>query len=149
MLYYSKINEGDRNMKLGKTHSGLITSHKSKIKNIKGVEDEKIQKRVVEVKVQTEFTAGDLSEFIPGNVQDDFLFNSASWDEEIIGTYSVNINDIEFNSKIIKIQRKNSDKGTFSTITFESEDVDQTANLVHYFKDKDNPIQIKISKIEE
>ena len=135
-------------MKLGKTYSSIIKAYNVTTKNIKTPEDEKIQKRVGIVKVEQDYVSGDLSDFLPLEVTDDVFYSSCSWSERT-GTYSLNINDIVFPVKIVKIDRKNKDESTKFTVTFETEDLETVAGISHYVKDKENPAQVILHKHED
>ena len=133
-------------MKFNKTYSVIISGYKVTTKNIKGPEDEKIAKRIGIFKAESDYFSGDLSEFISSNIPDDIEIITATWDERV-GTYSVNVNDIQFEVKIIKIERKNKDDAAKFSLTFETEDLESFSLISHYVKDKDNPAQLVLNKV--
>lgn len=136
-------------MKLGKTYPGTVKTVKIVSKNIKGPEDEKVQIQVGIVQIEMEYNAGDLVEFIPGNVPDDIYFTSVNWNDEVIGNYELNLNEIIFNTKIVKISRSNkSDSATFS-ITFETQDLEKLSSVGMYVKIKEPLSQFVINKIAD
>lgn len=140
--------KGEFSMIINKKYSGLVTSLKIVSKAIKTPEEEKIQKRVGIIKTETEYTNGDLKEFIDGPVPDDILFSSVSWDERI-GEYKLIINELEFPVKILKIERKNKTNNQTCSFIFETEDLTNLSTLGNYVKDKDNPSQIKLEWLQK
>jgi len=135
-------------MKFDKTYSCIISSYKVATKSIKTPEDEKIQKRYGSCKIEADYFSGDLSEFISGNTPDDIEIITATWDERI-GTYSLNINDVIFPVKIVKIERKNKEDAAKFSLTFETEELEKFSGISHYVKDKDNLAQVTLSKLED
>lgn len=136
-------------MKLDKTYEGLVTAVKISSKNIKTPEDEKIQKRVGIVKIDFDYTDGDLSGWVDDEVANNVFFTSVSWDEERVGTFSLDINEIVLPVKIIKIGRKNKEDAAKFSLTFETEDLEKISPIGNYVKDKDTKTQVKLSKIPD
>lgn len=134
-------------MKNGKEYTGTVKAVKIVGKSIKGPEDEKVQKQVGIVEIESEYNSGDLSELVIGTTPDDIYATSIVWNDEIVGDYDVDINDILFKAKIIKISRKNKDVPTFS-LTFETEDLEKLSGIGMYVKIKDTPSNFVINKIE-
>jgi len=134
-------------MKIGKDYTGTVKAVKIVGKSIKGPEDEKIQKQVGIVEVESEYNAGDLSELVVGATPEDIYATSIVWNDEIVGYYDVDINDIVFKAKIIKISRKNKDTPTFS-LTFETEDLESLSGIGLYVKIKETPSNFTINKSE-
>lgn len=134
-------------MKNGKDYSGTVKAVKIVGKSIKGPEDEKVQKQVGIVEIEIEYNSGDLSELVIGTTPDDIYVSSIVWNDEIVGDYDVDINDILFKAKIVKLSRKNKDVPTFS-LTFETEDLDKLSGIGMYVKIKDVPSNFVINKIE-
>lgn len=134
-------------MKIGKDYTGTVKAVKIVGKSIKGPEDEKIQKQVGIVEVESEYNAGDLSELVVGATPEDIYATSIVWNDEIVGFYDVDINDIVFKARIIKIARKNKDVPTFS-LTFETEDLEKLSGIGLYVKIKDTPSNFTINKSE-
>lgn len=134
-------------MKNGKDYTGTVKAVKIVGKSIKGPEDEKVQKQVGIVEIESEYNSGDLSELVIGTTPDDIYATSIVWNDEIVGDYDVDINDILFKAKIIKISRKNKDVPTFS-LTFETEDLEKLSGIGMYVKIKDTPSNFVINKIE-
>lgn len=134
-------------MKNAKDYTGTVKAVKIVGKSIKGPEDEKVQKQVGIVEIESEYNSGDLSELVIGTTPDDIYATSIVWNDEIVGDYDVDINDILFKAKIIKISRKNKDVPTFS-LTFETEDLEKLSGIGMYVKIKDTPSNFVINKIE-
>lgn len=134
-------------MKIGKDYTGTVKAVKIVGKSIKGPEDEKIQKQVGIVEVESEYNAGDLSELVVGATPEDIYATSIVWNDEIVGFYDVDINDIVFKARIIKIARKNKDVPTFS-LTFETEDLESLSGIGLYVKIKETPSNFTINKSE-
>lgn len=134
-------------MKNAKDYAGTVKAVKIVGKSIKGPEDEKVQKQVGIVEIESEYNSGDLSELVIGTTPDDIYATSIVWNDEIVGDYDVDINDILFKAKIIKISRKNKDVPTFS-LTFETEDLEKLSGIGMYVKIKDTPSNFVINKIE-
>lgn len=136
-------------MKLGSKYSGTVKTVKIVSKNIKGPEDEKVQIQVGIVQIEMEYNAGDLVEFVPGNVPDDIYFSSVNWNDEFIGTYELNLNDIILNTKVVKISRANkSDTASFS-VTFETQDLEKLSLVGMFVKIKEPLSQFEINKVTE
>lgn len=136
-------------MKLGKTYQGTVKTVKIVSKNIKGPEDEKVQIQVGIVQIEMEYNAGDLVEFIPGNVPDDIYFTSVNWNDEFVGTYELNLNDIIFNTKIVKISRNNKSGSATFSLTFETQDLEKLSLVGMFVKIKEPLSQFTINKITE
>ncbi len=134
-------------MKFDTTYTGQITAAKYSKKAIKGVEDEKVYKRVGVIKIEMEFNDGDLDSHVDSSIADDRTYDSCSWGMRV-GKYELDINDIVSTGRIAKIQRSNKDEveGKFSII-FETEDLDNVSTISNYLKDKDNPANFKLSAI--
>jgi len=92
-------------MKIDKQYTGQIIKAGYIKKSIKGVEDEKVFKRVGLVQVEIVFQCGDLDAFVDPNVADDSTYTSCVWNDEIIGNYELNINDVVSEVKIVRIAR--------------------------------------------
>jgi hypothetical protein len=137
-------------MYLDKTYSGQLEVLKIVSKSIKTPEDEKIQKRVGIIKTEFDYTDGDLTRFVDDNtIPNNRFYNTLSWTEERTGTYELNINDLVFPVKIIKIERKNKEDAAKFSLTFETEELVNLSTLGMYVKDKENPSQIKLSILED
>jgi hypothetical protein len=136
-------------MKFNTEYIGQVTSVKCAKKAIKGVEDQKVYKRVGLIKLEMPYTDGDLDSHVDSSISDDRSYDSCSWGERV-GKYEIDINGIVSKAKIIKIQRSNKDdvEGKFS-ILFETEDLDNISTIGNYLKDKDNPATFKLTAINE
>lgn len=135
-------------MILEKTYSGIITKISIASRTIKTPEDEKIKKNVGIVGVELDYNTGDLEYFVDGKIPDDIMFTTASWDERV-GKYSLNINEVILDVKVIKIERKNKEDACKFSLTFETEQFENMSILGNYIKDKENPSQIKLSVLED
>ena len=136
-------------MKLDTQYTGQVTGAKYSKKAIKGVEDEKIYKRVGVIKIEMEFNEGDLDSHVDSSIADERTYDSCSWGERV-GKYEIDINGVISKVKIVKIQRTNKDEteGKFS-FTFETEELDNVSTIGNYLKDKDNPAQFKLTASNE
>lgn len=135
-------------MKLDKTYEGLVTAVKISSKNIKTPEEEKIQKRVGIVKIEFDYVDGDLSELVD-EVANNVFYSSVTWDEERVGNFSLDINEIIFPVKIIKISRKNKEDAAKFTMTFETDELEAISPIGNYVKDKDTKTQVKLTKLPD
>lgn len=136
-------------MKLDTEYTGTVKTAKIISKNIKTPEDEKIQKHVGVVEIEMSYNSGDLSGFVIGSTPDDIYVSSITWNDEIVGTYELNINDIVFNTKIVKISRKNKTDEVLYSLTFETEDLDKISQVGIYVKVKETPSNFKLNKVED
>lgn len=134
-------------MKLDTEYTGQVTTAKYAKKAIKGVEDEKIYKRVGYIKIEMEYNDGDLDSHVDSSISDDRNYDSCSWGERV-GKYEIDINGVLVKAKIVKIQRTNKDdvEGKFS-LAFETDDLDVVSTIGNYLKDKDNPAIFKLSAV--
>jgi hypothetical protein len=135
-------------MKLDKTYEGLVTAVKISSKNIKTPEEEKIQKRVGIVKIEFDYVDGDLSELVD-EVANNVFYTTVTWDEERVGNFSLDINEIVFPVKIIKISRKNKEDAAKFTMTFETDELEAISPIGNYVKDKDTKTQVKLTKLPD
>ena len=136
-------------MKFDTDYTGQITAAKYSKKAIKGVEDEKVYKRVGVIKIEMDFADGDLDSHVDSSIADDRSYDSCSWGMRA-GKFELNINDVVSTGRIAKIQRTNKDEleGKFSII-FETEDLDNVSTISNYLKDKDNPATFTLSSIKD
>lgn len=134
-------------MKLDRTYSAQVTVAKYAKKAIKGVEDKKEYKRVGHIQVEYAYAGGDLDNFVDASIADDNSYTSCNWNEEIIGKYELDVNDVISEVKIIKISRKNKSESSTASILFETENLENVSVIGNYLKDKDNPAQVKLTKL--
>jgi rod shape-determining protein MreB len=101
-----------------------------------------------EGRMVVDYNQGDLEYFVDGKIPDDIMFTTASWDERV-GKYSLNINDVVLDVKVIKIERKNKEDACKFSLTFETEQFENMSILGNYIKDKENPSQITLTALED
>lgn len=131
-------------MKNDVEYTGLVDSVKISKKAIKGVEDEKVYKRVGVVKLTMVYGQGDLYALTGSSIADDETYDKISWGARV-GKYELNVNDVIAKTKIVSIQKINKDEESKFSIVFETEDLDFISAIGNYVKDKENPSNLKLT----
>jgi succinate dehydrogenase flavin-adding protein (antitoxin of CptAB toxin-antitoxin module) len=131
-------------MKNDVEYTGLVDSVKISKKAIKGVEDEKVYKRVGVVKLTMVYGQGDLYALTGSSIADDETYDKISWGARV-GKYELNVNDVIAKTKIVSIQKINKDEESKFSIVFETEDLDFISAIGYYVKDKENPSNLKLT----
>lgn len=125
-------------------YTGLVDSVKISKKAIKGVEDEKVYKRVGVVKLTMVYGQGDLQALTGSSIADDETYDKISWGARV-GKYELNVNEVIAKTKIVSIQKINKDEESKFSIVFETEDLDFISAIGNYVKDKENPSNLKLT----
>lgn len=131
-------------MKNDVEYTGLVDSVKISKKAIKGVEEEKVYKRVGVVKLTMVYGQGDLYALTGSSIADDETYDKISWGARV-GKYELNVNDVIAKTKIVSIQKINKDEESKFSIVFETEDLDFISAIGNYVKDKENPSNLKLT----
>lgn len=130
-------------MKNGIEYSGMLDSVKISKKAIKGVEDEKIYKQVGVIKITIEYMPQVLSSLVDAIVVEDNSYDKCVWGARV-GKYSLTINEIVANVRIVQIIKTNKEDVSKFSIIFETEELDFISAVGIYVKDKDTMSHLKL-----
>lgn len=136
-------------MKIDTTYSGTIVKHSSATRTIID-SDPKEMVRVSQIKVKLDYLVGMLDDILFGDDQtiaDANTYNNCSWDQRI-GSYVLEVNEVDLVVVINKIDRKNKGEAEELFITFETADVEKAGFVGHYLRDKDNPTKLILKRSE-
>jgi hypothetical protein len=128
-------------MKLKVTRSGVIKTCAAKLvkKEMPG-SSEKHSVRVIDFSAEMAYNEGDLSYLLGVNSKaaDDIGYDSAAW-SQIVGNFAITINEVYIGKvNIMKVARKNCDKGNTYTVFFRTEDIENATILSNYINDTDS-----------
>lgn len=139
-------------MKLKVTKSGVIKTCAAKLvkKEMPGSQ-EKQHVRVIEFSAELPYNEGDLSYLLGVNSKaaDDIGFDSAVW-SQVVGKYAITVNEVYIKGvSIIKITRKNADKGNTYCVFFRTEDIEKATILSNYINDTDSLASLMLELEQE